>query len=155
MPRTGPRQRDGSSTTVTAREACGRWFRTALGDLATAEAILTDRRLPPREAAFLAQQAAEKALKATIALQGTEPPWTHDLLYLRIMAPVDVRTATASIELRPLWAAASTARYPDGGDPPLEYDEVVGLLTDASEIIGIVRLYLDGFGFTADELTAM
>jgi len=52
---------------VVEPETSVRWFRFALGDLAAAKAILADDRLPSRDAAYLAQQAAEKALKATIA----------------------------------------------------------------------------------------
>jgi HEPN domain-containing protein len=117
-----------------------------------ANAILADDRLPPRGAAYLAQQSAEKALKATIALDGTEPPWTHDLLFLRSRAPEPVRSAAVRIDLRPLWMAASAARYPDGDDPAFEDDEIVQLVADAALIVDIVRRYLDGAGLDASAM---
>ena len=55
-------------------EAALWWLRTAIGDLAAARALLAVTAVAPRQAAYLAQQAAEKALKATIAFQGDEPP---------------------------------------------------------------------------------
>src|SRR3989337_845941 len=67
------------------------WLRIALGDLLTAAAILGDPALPPGGTAELAQQAAEKALKAAIALDGSEPPRTHDLVLLVQRVPVGVR----------------------------------------------------------------
>lgn len=139
---------------MSAAEASSRWFSYAIGDLATARAVLADERLPAREAAYLAQQAAEKALKAAIALTGSEPPWTHDLLYLRSRAPVEVGAAAAHIDLRPLWAAGSAARYPEGDDPPYERDEIERLVADAVDIVAIVRRYLDDAGLDASGLSA-
>lgn len=140
---------------MAAPEACARWFRFAIGDLAAADALLANERLPIREAAFLAQQAAEKALKATIALDGTEPPWTHDLLLLRQRAPAEVRSAAAGIDLMPLWTAASAARYPEGDDPPYDRDEAQRLVADATQIIEIVRRYLDRAGLDASGMSAL
>ena len=133
-------------------ETSVRWFRFALGDLAAAKAILADDRLPSRDAAYLAQQAAEKALKATIALDGREPPWTHDLVFLRLRAPAVVQTATANIDLRPLWAAASASRYPDGDDPAFDLAEITALVADAAAIVSIVGRYLDDAGLDASSL---
>jgi HEPN domain-containing protein len=137
---------------VPAAEVSARWYRYAIGDLATARAILADDRLPSREAAYLAQQAAEKALKSTIALDDTEPPWTHDLPFLRSRAPAVVRTATANIDLRPLWAAGSAGRYPEGDDPPFERDEITRLLEDAAAIVDIARRFLDDAGLDASDM---
>ena len=127
-------------------EVSVRWYRYAIGDLATARVIVSDERLPSREAAYLAQQSAEKALKATIALDGTEPPWTHDLPYLALKAPSAVRTALVGIDLRPLWAAGSAARYPDGDDPAYDDDELTRLLDDAAAIVDVVRTFLHDSG---------
>jgi HEPN domain-containing protein len=138
---------------VAEPEASARWYRHAIGDLATAKAILADLHLPSREAAYLAQQAAEKALKSTIALDGTEPPWTHDLLFLRSQAPAAVRTASAHIDLRPLWSAASAARYPDGDDPAFDPGEIAQLVADATVIVDIVRRFLDDAGLDASGMS--
>lgn len=126
-----------------------------MGDLAAARALLADDRLPTREAAYLAQQAVEKAFKSTIALDGTEPPWTHDLLMLRQRAPEAVRNAAAGIDLIPLWSAASAARYPEGDDPPYDRDEVERLVSDAATIIEAVRRYLDAAGIGTSGLSAL
>ena len=67
-------------------EAAVWWLRLALGDLAAARGLLLAEGVAPRQAAYLAQQAAEKALKATIALEGGEPPLTHDLIFLTASA---------------------------------------------------------------------
>jgi len=137
---------------VAGPEASARWYRWAIGDLATARAILADERLPSREAAYLAHQAAEKALKASIALHA-EAPWTHDLPFLRARAPAAIRTAARDIDLRPLWAAASAARYPEGDDPPYERDEIIRLVADAAAIVEIVRRYLDDAGLDASGMS--
>jgi HEPN domain-containing protein len=138
---------------VATPEAGVRWFRWAIGDLATARAILADELLPSREAAYLAQQAAEKAFKAAIALQEIEPPWTHDLLFLRARAPGVVRAAAGHIDLRPLWAAGSAARYPDGDDAPYDRDETARLIEDAAAIVDIVGRYFDDAGLDASGMS--
>ncbi len=126
-----------------------------MGDIATARAILTDERLPRREVAFLSQQAAEKALKASIVFHDTEAPWTHDLLFLRGRAPDEVRTAAGKLDLKPLWAAASASRYPDGDDPPYDRDEVERLLEDAAAIVAIVRRHLGDAGMDVSGMEPM
>ena len=122
------------------------WMRVAFGDLAGARAILTAAEIPAREAAFMAHQAAEKALKATILSIGTEPPWTHDLVGLRLRAPAPVRAATGHLEIEPLSAAAMAARYPDPDDPPYDRDEVVRFVATASAIVEVSRAYLESTG---------
>ena len=64
-----------SMTAAMPPEAAIWWLRMALGDLAAARALLDVAEVAPRQPAYLAEQAAEKALKATIALKGLEPPW--------------------------------------------------------------------------------
>jgi HEPN domain-containing protein len=139
---------------VTAPEVSARWYRYALGDLTTAQAILADDRLPAREAAYLGQQAAEKAFKSTIALNDGEPPWTHDLLFLRSRAPGPVRTATAGIDLLPLWAAGSAGRYPEDGEAPFDRDNVRRLVRDASTIVVVARRFLEDAGVDPSAMQA-
>lgn len=64
-----------------------RWLRTAAEDLATAERLLGEGWAPPRHLCFLAQQAAEQALKAALIAQQQEFPLTHDLDVLRRRLP--------------------------------------------------------------------
>ena len=114
----------------------------AVGDLVSARASLTAAEVPAREAAFMAHQAAEKALKATIMSIGTEPPWTHDLVGLQLRAPEAVRAATLHLDITSLSGAAVAARYPDPDDVPYDRDEVARFVATASEMIGVSRDYL-------------
>jgi len=98
-------------------EAAVWWLRTALGDLAAARALVDVPGVVPREVAYLARQATEKALKATIALQGIEPPSTHDLLFLLGRSPgqaglrhVHVDIAAARCQLPRTLPAIQTPR---------------------------------------------
>lgn len=138
---------------ATPAEAAAWWLRTALGDLAAAHAILQDDRLPPRLAAYLAQHAAEKALKATIALDGTEPPWTHDVVLLRQHAPRVVQVASTAIDVVRLSIATTAARYPEIEDPPYDPDEAERLVSDAAELIEVAKQYLEDAGTGASGWT--
>ncbi len=60
----------------------GEWMGFAEADLAAAVRLIGGPDLPPRLACFHAQQAAEKALKATLVWAGTPVPRTHDLVAL-------------------------------------------------------------------------
>ena len=117
-------------------------MRVAIGDLAGARASLTAAHVPAREAAFMAHQAAEKALTATILSVGIEPPWTHDLVGLRLRAPEAVRAATHHLDITSLSAAAVAARYPDPDDASYGHDEVARFVATASEMIDVSRDYL-------------
>ena len=59
-----------------------RWFRLAEQDLEAAKVLLADGSSAMRIVAFLAQQAAEKALKAGIISVGLHPPHVHGLRQL-------------------------------------------------------------------------
>jgi len=63
-------------------------------------------------ACWLAQQAAEKALKALLVLSQTDFPWRHDLDALRNMLPEKYATRAACPELAALTERAVEARYP-------------------------------------------
>ncbi len=70
-----------------AGEAATKWSRF-LKIAADNYSQSTDAAMEQRfnDAAFMSQQAAEKALKALIAIDGDEPPRTHDLIRLLSMA---------------------------------------------------------------------
>lgn len=93
-----------------------RWLVYARSDLDAAHALLRDPDHYPRQVCFLAQQAAEKALKAVLVLLEIEFPFTHDLDRLREMAPTGWRVKTAFPNLYALSIWAVEARYP--GDMP-------------------------------------
>ena len=63
------------------------WLRFATEDLDVAQRLLTVDEAPPRHACALAQQAAEKALKAALVLEGIDFPFRHDLDALRNLLP--------------------------------------------------------------------
>lgn len=94
--------------------AVRRWLRYAAEDLAQAEAILGQRQFVPRHACFLAQQAAEKALKAVLVYLSAEVPRIHNLNALRNLIPPDWEYVRGHADLTELTAWAIDARYPDG-----------------------------------------
>jgi HEPN domain-containing protein len=95
-----------------------------------------------RGAATYAQQAAEKALKAAIALTGGEPPRTHDLAAL-----ANACSATLpAIDLAPLTAALSSGRYPDLDAAPYAVHEARHLVSDARIIVGAIAAWLEDAG---------
>lgn len=69
-----------------ARLEAHRWLATAEEDLLGATAMLERDDVAPRLACFLAQQAAEKALKARLIGRGIAFPRPHDLLALRALS---------------------------------------------------------------------
>lgn len=71
------------------------------------------RHFRPRHVANLAQQAAEKALKAAVVLSDQTPPKTHDLERLRSMLPGGWRAKQHPPDLERLSSYGVRARYPD------------------------------------------
>jgi HEPN domain-containing protein len=127
------------------------WLRTALGDLAAARALSDAAGVAPRQAAYFAQQAAEKALKATIALQGTEPPMTHDLLFLLERCPSEAGLQGVLGDIVALSDAQTVARYPHLDDPAYDPDEVEQLVADASRLVAAVQGYFDRLGLAGTD----
>ena len=98
-----------------AREA-GRWLRFSAEDLEVASRLLSGSPSAPRHACWLAQQAAEKALKAALILEGVEFPFIHDLDVLRDLLPPGWPVRDTHPDLAELSEWAAEARYP--GDWP-------------------------------------
>jgi len=91
-----------------------RWLGFALGDLAGARAALEEHDLPPRLAAYQAQQAAEKAIKALLILTGQDFERTHDLEALTLKLPTDAAAVRGlDVDLERLSNFAVGLRYPD------------------------------------------
>lgn len=88
------------------------WLRFAQDDLAAARLLLTDVELPARMACFHAQQAAEKALKASLMRAAIQFRNTHDLAVLVALQPEPVRTAVGDLELQRLQQWAVDALVP-------------------------------------------
>lgn len=91
-------------------------------------------------AAFHTQQAAEKLLKALIAMAGIEPPRVHDLAELNdLVAGVapDAGRLSESIETITSWAILT--RYPTHGDtPPPTLAEVADALALVKQLRAFV-----------------
>jgi HEPN domain-containing protein len=99
-----------------ARLEARRWLATAEEDLLGATAMLERDDVAPRLACFLAQQAAEKALKARLIGRGIAFPRIHDLLALRALLGTGAPAGLDDTALTELSAWAVEARYP--GDLP-------------------------------------
>ena len=105
-------------------------------DLVAAEATLSTGRALDM-VCFHAQQAAEKSLKALLALHDVEYPWRHDLAELldlaKSFAPQIRRLEERIILLTPF---AVEVRYDEEFEPSLS--EAVEALQTATEIHGLV-----------------
>jgi HEPN domain-containing protein len=89
-----------------------RWLAFAMGDLAAARSQ-PGRRVRPRIVAFHAQQAAEKALKAALAVDCQPIPRTHDLDDLRNRLGPGWRVRRRHPDLTRLSDYGVDSRYPD------------------------------------------
>ena len=94
-------------------EDTARWLRYAAEDLATAETLLKQPHVPPRQACWFAQQAAEKALKAALIFLQIDFRRTHNLNVLRDLLPESWQLKTALPNLKDLNRWAVEARYPE------------------------------------------
>jgi HEPN domain-containing protein len=93
-----------------------RWLRFAHEDLLAAEAQLGQPGAFPRHSCWLAQQSAEKTLKAAFIFLEMEFPFSHDLDRLRDLLPPGWPLKSDCPDLAELTEWAVEARYP--GDMP-------------------------------------
>jgi len=132
-----------------ARSEAIRWLGYARGDLAGAQADLIREDVPARLAAFGAQQAAEKAIKALLMLLGANFGRVHDLEALTLMLPEDALTRLLDVDLERLTDYAVAGRYPDALEE-IGREEAVravdqgtsiyeAVLADAERLAGIGR----------------
>jgi HEPN domain-containing protein len=101
------------------RHSANSWIAKADEDIDTVDLCLSAGGRLANVAAFHTQQAAEKLLKALIAIAGIEPPRVHDLAELTDLAgeaKSDVRTLAENIETITSWAVLT--HYPSHGDTP-------------------------------------
>lgn len=89
-----------------------RWMEYARTDLEAGYTLLRDPNHFPRHVCYLAQQAAEKALKAILVFLDMKHPFTHDLDRLREMIPEGWRVKTTYPKLYALTIWAVETRYP-------------------------------------------
>jgi HEPN domain-containing protein len=93
-----------------------RWLRYAYEDLVAAETIVGAPDMAPRHACWLAQQAAEKAIKAVLIFLQIDFPRSHDLDALRNLVPDGWQFKEDHPDLADLTEWTVEARYP--GDWP-------------------------------------
>ena len=92
-----------------------RWLRFSTEDLEVARRLLTGCPPAPRHICWLAQQAAEKALKAALVVEEIDFPFSHDLDALRNLLPDRWSVRTTHPELGELTQWAVETRYPENG----------------------------------------
>ena len=126
------------------------WLAFALGDLEAARSQ-PGRRVRPRIVANLAQQAAEKAIKAALVMDGADPPRVHDLDDLRNRLGPRWRVKRRFPDLARLSRYASESRYPDDIEPvkPIESATAV---RQAAAIIRTIREDIDRSGISTTKL---
>jgi HEPN domain-containing protein len=116
-------------------------MRFAEEDLRTAESLLDDEELVPRHACWLAQQAAEKALKAGLVFHQIAHPFRHDLDALRNLLPEGWETKQEQPDLAELTEWAVEARYP-GDSAEAIVDDARGAVAQARSVYESVRVDL-------------
>ncbi len=119
-------------------ELAAEWLRRADDDLRMAEFALSGQ--PPVHwgAAFHAEQAAEKLLKALLTSHGTEFARSHDIGYLLdLCEAIEPRTARLRATATGLTDFAVEARYPVPRREPTasEAGEAVDIARDVREVI--------------------
>ncbi len=115
-----------------------RWLAYARSDLDAAHALLRDLEHYPRQVCFLAQQSAEKALKALLVLLDIEFPHTHDLDRLRESVPPGWRVKVEFPQLYALSIWAVESRYP-GDLPEVVESDAQQALRLAEQILQVIE----------------
>lgn len=107
------------------------WLRWASADLQVAK-LTDDERIAPQIAAFHAQQAAEKALKALLVQQQIDFPRTHSIgVLLALLEEAGISGVQDLIDATGLTRYAVSTRYPGEEEPVgrAEAQEAAGLAT--------------------------
>ena len=114
------------------------WIRFARQDLAAASVV----DLAPIIRCYHAQQAAEKALKAALIIDGIEVPRTHDLNRIRMLLADESLAQQTEKELERLTRWATNERYPGAIRDPsaAEADQA---LRFATSIVDAARAYVE------------
>ncbi len=114
-----------------------RWLRFAEEDR-QAEHILQQEDFVPRHPCWLAQQSAEKAMKAVLVTEGIAFPRTHDLDHLRTLVPEGRAVRYTAADLSALSEYAVDTRYP-GDWPDLTAEDAHTAVNDARLLMTEVR----------------
>jgi len=119
-------------------DMAARWLNLARGDLGSATVLLGHQDSALRNVGFLAQQAAEKALKAVLAARDANVPRIHDLTDL-LRALGDPPQGLDLDELVRLSKWAVGGRYP-GNDDNLTRQTAEALVTTAEQVLRIAEI---------------
>jgi uncharacterized protein len=103
-----------------------RWLQQARGELGTAELVAQTPDQDPSPACYLAQQAAEKALRAVPVFLQVQYPLTHDLMPSAATSLRGGAFARSSGTSRSCPTGHSKARYPGGWRWPTRRDAAEG-----------------------------
>ncbi len=131
-------------------EEVRRWLRHAEEDLRAAEALLNNSEIAPRHICWLAQQCAEKALKAVLVFLDIDFPYSHDLDGLRNLIPGEWEVKASYPDLSDLTEWAVEARYP-GDWPDAVVSDADVAIAQAQSILQAVRKDLVKHGFRSAE----
>jgi HEPN domain-containing protein len=126
------------------------WLAFAIGDLDAARSQ-PGRHVRPRIVAFQAQQAAEKALKAALILEGLEVPKTHDLDDLRNRLPDGWSVKRRHPKLARLSDYAVDSRYPEDIVPVTAIQSATGV-RQAIAVVRVIRQDFERRGISTEGL---
>jgi HEPN domain-containing protein len=117
------------------------WLRHAREDLRAGQQLLAEPVGVPRQSAWFAQQAAEKALKALLIFHQRSFPYTHDLERLVRLLPQGVESRFTEFDVESLSTYAVDTRYP--GFPAIDSEGARAAVETAERIVEAVRSDLD------------
>jgi HEPN domain-containing protein len=122
-----------------------RWLRYAAEDLEAAEALEAAPNVAARHVGTLAQQSADKAVKAGLVFLDIDPPRTHNLALLVDMLPDEWGIHESSVDLARLSLWLAESRYP-GDWPETTASDAAQALTDARDMLAVMSADLRARG---------
>lgn len=142
-----------ASSDETRRRATAAWLADAGADLASARILSAhrDEKSAPFAAAFHAEQAIEKAVKALLVWHALQFPPRHDLGLLVGLLPAG--SATKELEIAGLTVYAVEQRYVAGLSSPMvlaerpTWDEADEAIAAAEKALSVVRSDLAAAGW--------
>ena len=127
------------------RNLVAEWLRWAKADLQVAS-LTDDERIAPEIAAFHAQQAAEKILKALLVQEQIDFPRTHSIgALLALCEEAGIVGAKDLIDATSLTRYAVATRYP-GEEDPVGREEAREAATLAAQVFdwGVAQIQVSG-----------
>lgn len=117
------------------------WMEYSESDLRAAQTLLKSEEFFPRQICFLAQQCAEKAIKAVLVFEEIDFPRNHDLDRLRDLIPNGWKIKEQFPDLAELTIWSVESRYP-GNMPDVTEHEARETLHLAASVFDIVSTEL-------------